>query len=55
LSPSSFTYSVDSGISEGAAGVLLGGVSLAAPLSRIALGAAADRSGQKALRPVPAR
>jgi MFS family permease len=45
---------VDSGISEGAAGVLLGGVSLAATLSRIALGAAADRSGQKALRPVPA-
>jgi MFS family permease len=48
------SYSVDSGISEGAAGVLLGGVSLAATLSRIALGAAADRSGQKALRPVPA-
>jgi predicted MFS family arabinose efflux permease len=47
------SYSVDSGISEGAAGVLLGGVSLAATLSRIALGAAADRSGQKALRPVP--
>jgi MFS family permease len=48
------TYSVDNGISEGAAGVLLGGVSLAATLSRLALGAAADRSGQNALRPVPA-
>lgn len=48
------TYAVHSGISEGAAGVLLGGVSLAATLSRIALGAAADRSGQNALRPVPA-
>ena len=48
------TYSVDNGISEGAAGVLLGGVSLAATLSRLALGAATDRSGQRALRPVPA-
>lgn len=48
------TYAVESGIDEGAAGLLLGGVSLAATLSRIALGAAADRSGQNALRPVPA-
>jgi MFS family permease len=47
------TYSVDNGISEGAAGLLLGGVSLAATISRIALGAVADRSGQDALRPVP--
>ena len=44
-------YSVDNGMSEGAAGLLLGGVSLAATLSRIGLGALADRGGD-ALRPV---
>jgi MFS family permease len=48
------TYSVDNGMSEGAAGLLLGGVSLAATVSRIGLGAIADRAGQKALRPIPA-
>jgi predicted MFS family arabinose efflux permease len=47
------TYSVDNGISEGAAGLLLGAVSLGAMISRIGLGAFADRSGQDALRPVP--
>jgi MFS family permease len=48
------TYSVDSGMSEGAAGLLLGGVSLVSTLSRIGLGAIADRAQEKALRPVPA-
>ncbi len=48
------TYSVDNGISEGGAGLLLGAVSLAATISRIALGVYADRRGQDALRPVPA-
>ena len=48
------SYGVDNGMSEGAAGLLLGGVSLAATISRIALGASADRAGQDALRPVPA-
>jgi MFS family permease len=47
------TYSVDNGIGEGAAGLLLGAVSLGAMISRIGLGAVADRSGQDALRPVP--
>lgn len=47
-------YSVHSGISEGAAGLLLGAVSLAAAISRIALGSLTDRSGQAALRLVPA-
>ena len=48
------TYSVDKGMSEGAAGLLLGGVSFAATLSRVGLGAIADRAGQRALMPVPA-
>lgn len=48
------TYSVDHGLSEGAAGLLLGAVSLAATVSRIGLGAIADRAGQNALRPLPA-
>jgi MFS family permease len=47
-------YAVDSGMSESAAGLLLGGVSLAATLSRIGLGALADRRGQEPLRPVAA-
>lgn len=47
-------YAVESGISEGGAGLLLAAVSLAATISRIVLGAVADRSGQDALRPVPA-
>ena len=46
------SYSVDNGMSEGAAGLLLGGVSLMATLSRLALGAFADRAGQEPLRPV---
>jgi MFS family permease len=44
-------YSVDNGLSELAAGLLLGGVSLAATVSRISLGAFGDREGQD---PVPA-
>src|SRR3954453_6170121 len=44
------TYSVDQGIGEGAAGVLLGAVSLAATISRVGLGVFADRSGGDALR-----
>ena len=46
------TYAVDSGMSEGAAGLLLAGVSLAATTSRIVLGVFADRAGQEPLRPV---
>jgi MFS family permease len=46
------TYAVDSGMSEGAAGLLLAGVSLAATTSRILLGVFADRAGQEPLRPV---
>jgi MFS family permease len=46
------TYSVDSGISETAAGVLLAGVSLTATLSRIAFGHFADRTARDPLRPV---
>jgi MFS family permease len=46
-------YSVENGIGEGTAGFLLGAVSLAATLSRIGLGALADRGGD-ALRPVVA-
>jgi MFS family permease len=46
------TYSVANGMSEGAAGLLLAGVSLAATVSRIALGVFADRAGQEPLRPV---
>jgi MFS family permease len=48
------TYGVDNGMSEGAAGLLLAGVSLAAAISRIGLGAFADRAGQEPLRPVAA-
>jgi MFS family permease len=44
-------YSLDSGISEGGAGVLLGGLSLAATFSRIALGVFLDRAGRDPLRP----
>jgi MFS family permease len=44
------TYSVDQGIGEGAAGLLLGAVSLAATISRVGLGVIADRSGGDALR-----
>jgi MFS family permease len=46
------TYSVDNGISEVAAGLLLAGVSLMATISRIAVGVFADRAGQEPLRPV---
>ena len=45
-------YAVDNGMSEGAAGLLLAGVSLAATISRIVLGLFADRGGQEPLRPV---
>jgi MFS family permease len=48
------TYSVDQGIDQGAAGLLLAAVSLSAAASRIALGALADRGEQDALRPVAA-
>src|SRR5215211_5672828 len=44
------TYSIDQGIGEGAAGLLLGAVSLAATISRVGLGMIADRSGGDALR-----
>jgi MFS family permease len=44
-------YSVDNGLSELAAGFLLGGVSLAATISRLVLGAMGDREGQDPLRP----
>jgi MFS family permease len=44
-------YSVENGIGDGTAGFLLAAVSLAATLSRIGLGALADRGGD-ALRPV---
>jgi MFS family permease len=47
-------YSVDNGMAEGTAGVLLGGVSLASTISRIALGTYADRSGRDPLRPAAA-
>jgi MFS family permease len=47
-------YAVHSGMSQGAAGVLLGAVSLAATISRIAVGVLADRRGQEPLRPVAA-
>ncbi len=46
------SYSVDNDISEAAAGLLLGGVSLASALSRIVLGAALDRSRVDALAPL---
>lgn len=44
------TYSIDQGIGEGAAGLLLGAVSLIATISRVGLGVFADRSGGDALR-----
>jgi MFS family permease len=44
------TYSVDQGIGEGAAGLLLGAVSLASTISRVGLGVIADRSGRDPLR-----
>jgi predicted MFS family arabinose efflux permease len=45
-------YAVHSGMSEGAAGLLLGAVSLAATASRISVGVVADRRGGEPLRPV---
>jgi MFS family permease len=45
-------YAIDSGFSERDAGLLLGGLSLAAAASRIGLGLASDRSGGDPLRPV---
>ena len=45
-------YAVESGFSERDAGLLLGGLSLAAAASRIGLGLATDRSGGDPLRPV---
>jgi MFS family permease len=45
-------YSVESGISESAAGLLLAGLSLAAASSRIVLGLRLDRGGGDPLRPV---
>jgi MFS family permease len=47
-------YSVHSGISEAAAGLLLGAVSFAATLSRIGLGAFLDRHRREPLGPVVA-
>src|SRR4029453_10024885 len=44
------TYSVDQGIGEGAAGLLLGAVSLAATISRVGLGVIADPSRGDPLR-----
>jgi MFS family permease len=44
-------YAVDSGMSESAAGLLLGAVSLGATVSRIAMGLLADRRGQEPLGP----
>jgi MFS family permease len=44
------TYSIDQGIAEGAAGLLLGAVSLTATISRMGLGMIADRSGRDPLR-----
>jgi MFS family permease len=43
------TYSIDQGIGEGAAGLLLGAVSLTATISRVGLGMIADRSGDDPL------
>jgi MFS family permease len=45
-------YAVHSGMSQAAAGLLLGAVSLAATVSRISVGLLADRRGQEPLRPV---
>jgi MFS family permease len=47
-------YAVHSGMSQGAAGLLLAAVSLAATLSRIGVGVHVDRRGQEPLRPVAA-
>jgi MFS family permease len=47
-------YSVENGLSELAAGLLLVGVSLVATLSRLALGAVGDRAGQDPLPPTAA-
>jgi MFS family permease len=44
------TYSIDQGIDEGAAGLLLAAVSLAATVSRVGLGVIADRSAADPLR-----
>ena len=44
------TYSIDRGIGEGAAGLLLGAVSLSATISRVGLGLIADRSAADPLR-----
>jgi MFS family permease len=44
------TYSVDQGIGEGAAGLLLGAVSLTSTISRVGLGVIADRSSGDPLR-----
>ena len=46
------TYSVENDISEAAAGLLLGGVSLASAAARIVLGTILDRSGKDALMPL---
>ena len=48
------SYSVDSGMSETAAGLLLGGVSLVAALSRLGLGVVFDRRRLDPLMPVAA-
>jgi MFS family permease len=48
------SYSVEEGISQGAAGVLLAVVAGCAAAARIGLGAVADRGSQDALRPVSA-
>ena len=46
------SYSVENDISEAAAGLLLGGVSLASAASRIVLGSVLDRSRADALMPL---
>ena len=43
-------YAIDRGIGEGAAGLLLGAMSLTATISRVGLGVLADRSGGDPLR-----
>jgi MFS family permease len=48
------SYSVENGIDDGAAGLLLAAVSLSAAACRVGLGVVADRGGQDALRPVAA-
>jgi MFS family permease len=45
-------YAERNGMSQAAAGLLLGAVSLAATVSRVAMGMVADRRGQEPLRPV---